>query len=103
MRDEDLGDVSAVSDQTIYAWRKRELNDTGQLPGLSRAEQSELSAAKKRIRALENDVAILKRARELLREPHDQKAIRGHSHYGRRGVTGAAGLPAAGGGRVRFL
>ncbi|HEY6575525.1 MAG TPA: hypothetical protein VI029_11460 [Mycobacterium sp.] len=73
MRDEDLGDLSAVSDQTIYAWRKRELNDTGQLPGLSRAEQSELSAAKKRIRALENDVAILKRARELLWEPHDQK------------------------------
>jgi hypothetical protein len=73
VRDEDLGDLSAVSDQTIYAWRKQELNDTGQLPGLSRAEQSELSAAKKRIREMENDVAILKRARELLREPHDPK------------------------------
>ena len=79
MRDEDLGDLSAVNDQTIYAWRKQELNDTGQLPGLSRAEQSELSAAKKRIRELENDVAILKRAHELLRERTTQKAIRGHS------------------------
>jgi transposase len=65
----DLG----ISDQTIYIWRKQELIDTGQLPGLSRVEQSELGAAKKRIRELENEVAILKRARELLREPHDPK------------------------------
>jgi transposase len=65
----DLG----ISDQTIYAWRKQELIDTGQLPGPSRGEQCELSAAKKRIRELENEVAILKRTRELLREPHDPK------------------------------
>ena len=38
------------------------------LPGLNRAELAELSAANKRIRELENEVAILKRARELLRE-----------------------------------
>lgn len=28
----------AVSDQTIYDWRRQELIDTGQLPGLNRAE-----------------------------------------------------------------
>ncbi len=65
----DLG----ISDQTIYGWRKQELIDTGQLPGLNRAEQAELTAANKRIRELENEVAILKRARELLREPDDAK------------------------------
>jgi transposase len=43
----DLG----ISDQTIYVWRKQELIDTGQQPGLSRAERTELSAAKKRIRS----------------------------------------------------
>jgi transposase len=63
----------AVSDQTIYDWRRQELIDTGQLPGLNRAEQAELGAANKRIRELETEVAILKRARELLREPHDPK------------------------------
>jgi transposase len=76
-----IGADLAISDQTIYAWRKQELIDTGQVPGLSRTEQSELSAAKKRIRELENEVAILKRSRELLREPHDPKgdtAGRGH-------------------------
>jgi transposase-like protein len=62
-----------ISDQTIYDWRRQELIDTGQLPGLNRAELSELGAANKRIRELETEVAILKRARELLREPHDPK------------------------------
>lgn len=65
----DLG----ISDQTIYGWRKQELIDTGQLPGVNRAEQAELTAANKRIRELENEVAILKRACELLREPDDPK------------------------------
>ena len=65
----DLG----ISDQTIYGWRRQELIDTGQLPGLNRSELCELSAANQRIRELEIGVAILKRARELLREPHDPK------------------------------
>ena len=65
----DLG----VSDQTIYGWRRQELVDTGQLPGLNRAEEAELGAANKRIREIETEVAILKRARELLKEPHDLK------------------------------
>jgi transposase len=65
----DLG----ISDQTIYGWRRQELIDTGQLPGLNRAELAALCAANKRIRELETEVAILKRARELLREPDDPK------------------------------
>ena len=60
----DLG----ISDQTIYVWRKQELIDTGQIPGATSAEKSELAAAKRRIRELEHEVAILKRARELLKE-----------------------------------
>ena len=37
-----------ISDQTIYGWRKQELIDTGQLPGLNRSEQAELAAASRR-------------------------------------------------------
>jgi transposase len=62
----DLG----ISDQAIYICRRQELIDTGRLP--ARTEQTELRAAKKPIRDLENEVKILKRVRELLREPHDQ-------------------------------
>ena len=46
----DLG----ISDQIIYGWRKQEMIDTGQLPGLNRAEQADLTAANKRIRELED-------------------------------------------------
>lgn len=49
-----------ISDQTTYGWRKQELVDTGQLPGLNRAELAQLSAANKRIRELETEVAIQK-------------------------------------------
>lgn len=80
----DLG----ISDQTIYRWRKQEMIDTGQLPGLNRAEQAELAAANKRIRELETEVAILKRARELLREPHDPKR-----RYAAITTMAAEGLP----------
>ena len=62
-----------IGDQTIYGWCKQELIDTGQLPGLNRSEQAELAVANERIRELETEVAILKRVRELLREPRPPK------------------------------
>lgn len=63
----------AVSDQTIYTWRRQGMIDSGHLPGLNRHEKAELAAANKRIGELETEVAILTRARELLKEPHDPK------------------------------
>jgi len=47
-----------VSDQSIYSWRQ----------GLSSAEREELRAARLRIRALETELAVHRRAAELLRE-----------------------------------
>jgi transposase len=60
----DLG----VSDQTIYTWRKQELIDTGVEPGLSSVEAAELRAAKRRIAELETELAVTRRASELLKE-----------------------------------
>ena len=60
----DLG----VSDQTIYTWRKQELIDTGQVPGLTTVEAAELRAAKRRIAELESELAVTRRANELLKE-----------------------------------
>ncbi|MDR7168291.1 transposase-like protein [Nocardia kruczakiae] len=96
----DLG----ISDQTIYVWRTQELIDTGQLPGTNRAEQAELSAARRRIREPEQEVAILKLARELLKSREaTRKAICGHSHDGVLGVAGARRVPARGRRRVGLL
>lgn len=57
-----------ISEQTIYVWRRQELIDTGQLPGTTSGENAELVAARKRIAELETEVAIHRRAAELLGE-----------------------------------
>jgi Transposase len=41
-----------VSDQSIYTWRRQELIDRGELPGLSSTERKELRAATRRIKEL---------------------------------------------------
>ncbi|MEU1238703.1 IS3 family transposase [Micromonospora aurantiaca] len=57
-----------ISDQTIYNWRRQELIDTGQMPGVSSADQAELVAARRRIAELETELAVHRRAAELLKE-----------------------------------
>ena len=48
--------------------RRQEQIDNGELPGLSSAEREELRAARLRIRALETELAVHRRAAELLKE-----------------------------------
>jgi transposase-like protein len=60
----DLG----ISEQTIYTWRRQARIDAGLEAGLSTSEQAELADAKRRIRELETELAIHRRATELLKE-----------------------------------
>ena len=62
-----------ISEQTIYVWRRQELIDTGQLPGTTTSENAELTAARRRIVELETEVAIRRRATELLGRVVDPK------------------------------
>lgn len=67
-----------ISDQTVYNWRRQELIDTGQMPGVSSADQAELVAARRRIAELETELAVHRRAAELLKEavpPKDRYAV----------------------------
>ncbi|MGW2194728.1 transposase [Streptosporangium sp. NPDC001682] len=57
-----------ISDQTIYNWREQELIDTGQKPGITSSDHIELVAARRRIAELETELAVTRRAAELLRE-----------------------------------
>ncbi len=71
-----VSDVAAeleVSEQTIYTWRRQARIDAGLEAGVPTAEQSELGAAKRRIRELETELAIHRRATELLKEKADPK------------------------------
>ena len=59
----DLG----ISEQTVYGWRRQERMDQGIEPGLTSAERAELAAAPRRIRELETELAIHRKAAELLK------------------------------------
>ncbi|MDE0138774.1 MAG: transposase [bacterium] len=58
----DLG----VSDQTIYNWRRQDAIDRGLEAGLMSSEKEELRAARRRIAELETELAVTRRANELL-------------------------------------
>lgn len=59
----DLG----VSGQTIYNWRRQDRIDQAQAPGLTSFEHAELKAARRRISELETELAVTRRANELLK------------------------------------
>ena len=58
-----------ISAQSIYTWRRQDRIDKGLLPGLSSHEHDELVAARRRrITQLETELAVTRRAAELLKE-----------------------------------
>lgn len=60
----DLG----VSTQAIYNWRRQAEIDAGLRPGVTSTDNAELAAARRRIAQLESELAVARRAAELLRE-----------------------------------
>jgi transposase-like protein len=62
-----------ISEQTIYTWRGHARIDACIEAGLTTTEQAELTTAKRRIRELETEPAIHRRATELLKEKSDPK------------------------------
>lgn len=57
-----------ISGACIYNWRKQDRIDRGRLPGLTSDERAELVAARRRINALEAELAAERRAKQLLKE-----------------------------------
>ena len=64
-----------VSEQSIYTWRRQARVDAGLEAGTTSAELSALAAAKRRIRELETELAVHRRATELL----EKVRPKGHS------------------------
>jgi transposase len=57
-----------ISAQSIYTWRRQDRIDNGLTPGVSSPEKEELAAARRRIAQLETELAVTRRAAELLKE-----------------------------------
>jgi transposase-like protein len=55
-----------ISDQTIYSWRRQQLIDSGQLPGMTSQDSAHLVAVSERVAELEAELAIHRCAAELL-------------------------------------
>lgn len=60
---DDLG----ITDSCLYGWVKHDRIDHGEIKAAYRAESRELRKVKSRVRELENEVTILRRANALLR------------------------------------
>ena len=61
-----VAEMLGISDQAVYNWRRRHLIDTGRAPGIPSGENAELIAARRRIAELKQELAIHRRAAELL-------------------------------------
>ena len=57
-----------VSEATVYRWREQDRIDRGEQPGLSSVERVELAQARRRIRELETELEITKKASALFAE-----------------------------------
>jgi transposase len=64
----EVAQALGISAQSIYTWRRQDRIDKGLTPGLSSPEKEELAAARRRIAQLETELAITRRAAELLKE-----------------------------------
>jgi transposase len=54
-----------VSQPTLYKWIKQDQIDHGELPGVPSSESAELRAARRRIRQLEAELEITRKAAEI--------------------------------------
>ena len=59
--------------QTVYNWRNQDQIDRGIRGGMSTSESAALPAARKRIRELETELEVRRRANELLKAQSDPK------------------------------
>ena len=66
-RVEDIARDLGISDQTVYSWRRQDRIDRGLEAGLTSTERAELISARRRIRELETELAVHRRAAELLK------------------------------------
>ena len=60
-----LAQTFGMTETTIYNWIKQDRIDQGELDGLSTDQALELTAAKKRIRQLETELAVARKVNEI--------------------------------------
>jgi hypothetical protein len=62
-----------LAQATVYRWKTQDLIGRGAKPGTLTSKQGELAAAKRRIKELETELALVKQAAKLFEEGCAQK------------------------------
>ena len=57
-----------MADATIYRWLDQDRIDHGEKPGASSSQNTELAAAKKRVRELEHELELIRKAAAIFDE-----------------------------------
>jgi transposase len=86
-----------LAQATVYRWKAQDLIDRGVKPGTSTSEQGELAAARRRIKELETELALVTQAAALFEEgvrpkPSTRSSLSWPDRASRR--NGAAGSSA---------
>ena len=58
----EVAELPGIVESCLYRWKRQDLIDRGLKPGTSRAESAELAAARQKIRDLEEENKILRKA-----------------------------------------
>jgi len=65
-----------VSEATVYRWIAQDEVDLGERPGVRSGERVELSAARARIRELEAELELTRKASAIFEEQEGRRAVR---------------------------
>jgi transposase-like protein len=84
----EVAELLGIAESCVYRWKKQDLTDRGLEPGTSRAESAELVAARQKIRDLEEENKILRKAAAAAGRRCPQKS--GTASWPSSTVTGSA-------------
>jgi transposase len=75
-RPREVAEELGVAEATIYRWIAQEEVNLGERPGVRSGERAELSEARARIKELEGELELTRKASALFEEQEGRRAIR---------------------------
>jgi transposase-like protein len=75
-RPSEIAEGAGVSEATVYRWIAQEEVDLGERSGVRSGERVELSRARARIRELEGELELTRKASALFEEQEERRVVR---------------------------
>jgi transposase-like protein len=75
-RPSEIAESLGVSEATVYRWIAQEEVDLGERPGVRSGEHAELSRARARIKELEGELELTRKASAVFEEQEERRVVR---------------------------